>query len=142
MPSITTSSWFSASEPPPIPSTGEHEVQRAVHARGERRCGRGLRSALCEEALAPASALEDQVARGVEGSLGPVPEQVVDVDGLRCSGRPAEAGVERLAAHAHGVDLVDEDDALAAPLAGEALRAAREDAHDDRVDADERRREA
>ena len=53
-----------------------------------------------------------------------------------------EAGVERLAAHPRCVDLVDEDDALAAPLAGESFRAAREDADDDRVDADEGRREA
>ena len=49
---------------------------------------------------------------------------------------------ERLAAHADGVDLVDEDDALAAPLAGELLRLAREESHDQRVDADEGLREA
>ena len=54
----------------------------------------------------------------------------------------AEARVERLPAHADRVDLVDEDDALAAPLACEALRAPGQDAHDDGVDADEGRREA
>src|SRR6185295_3796786 len=55
----------------------------------------------------------------------------------------AAAGLaERLAAHAHGVDLVDEDDALAAPLAREPLRLPREPADRDRVHADERLREA
>ena len=52
------------------------------------------------------------------------------------------AGVQRLPAHADGVDLVDEDDALAAPLACEPLGAAGEDADDDRVDPDECRGEA
>ena len=64
------------------------------------------------------------------------------VDGLEAAGGSAEAGVERLPAHPDGVDLVDEDDALTAPLAGEPLRAPGEDADDDRVDADERRGEA
>src|SRR5207248_9066950 len=50
--------------------------------------------------------------------------------------------LQRLPPHAHGVDLVDEDDALAAPLARELLRLAREEADDQRVDADERLREA
>ena len=54
----------------------------------------------------------------------------------------AEARVERLPAHPDGVDLVDEHDALAAPLAGEPLRAPGQDAHDDGVDADEGCREA
>src|SRR2546425_9284075 len=45
--------------------------------------------------------------------------------------------LERRAARANGVDLVDEDDALAAPLARELLRLAREPADDDGVHADE-----
>ena len=64
------------------------------------------------------------------------------VGGLEAACGSSEAGVERLPAHADGVDLVDEDDALAAPLARESLRAAGEDADDDRVDADERGGEA
>ena len=47
------------------------------------------------------------------------------------------AAAERLAAHSDCVDLVDEDDALAAPLAGEPFRLPGEVADDDRVDADE-----
>ena len=57
-------------------------------------------------------------------------------------GTAAEPGVECLPPHADRVDLVDEDDALAAPLPRQLLCAAGEDAHDDCVDADERRREA
>ena len=64
------------------------------------------------------------------------------VSGLEAARRSSEAGVERLPAHADGVDLVDEDDALTAPLTGESLRAAGEDADDDCVDADERGGEA
>ena len=52
------------------------------------------------------------------------------------------AALQRLPPQSDGVDLVDEDDALAAPFAREALRLAREEAHDERVDADERLREA
>ena len=39
----------------------------------------------------------------------------------RLANRAGTAAAERLAAHADGVDLVDEDDALAAPLAREPL---------------------
>ena len=49
---------------------------------------------------------------------------------------------ERVSAHADRVDLVDEDDALAAPFPREALRLAREIANEDRVEPDERLREA
>src|SRR5207244_11461077 len=52
-------------------------------------------------------------------------------------GRGHVPAAESAAAHADRVDLVDEDDALAAPLAGELLRLARQETHDDRVDADE-----
>src|SRR5262249_37319586 len=50
--------------------------------------------------------------------------------------------LERLPAHADRVDLVDEDDALAAPLTRELLRLAREEADDQRVNADKGLREA
>src|SRR4029079_5907263 len=50
---------------------------------------------------------------------------------------PLATGAERLASHADGVDLVDEDDALAAPLAGELLGATCQEPDDDRVDPDE-----
>ena len=53
-----------------------------------------------------------------------------------------EARAQRLPAHADGVDLVDEHDALAAPLGGELLGLARQPAHEHRVHADERLREA
>ena len=66
--------------------------------------------------------------------------RVVEAERHR-AGRHA-ALAERLPAHPDGVDLVDEDDALTAPLARELLRAPGEDPHDDRVDPDERRGEA
>src|SRR3712207_8496549 len=50
---------------------------------------------------------------------GPEERDVVDRLGDRPVGRPA---AERLAAQADRVDLVDEDDALAAPLARQAPR--------------------
>src|SRR5204863_9106500 len=74
----------------------------------------------------------DVAARG-ERAVRPEEELVV---------RSGLVLAERRAAHADGVDLVDEDDALAAPLAGELLRLPREEAHDERVDADEGLREA
>ena len=86
--------------------------------------------------------LEDEIARRVERAERAVPEKIVHVGRLEAACGSSEAGVERLPAHADRVDLVDEDDALAAPLAGESLRAAGEDADDDRVDADERGGEA
>src|SRR5439155_15633373 len=58
------------------------------------------------------------------------------MDGARlvCRAAPAEGR----AAPTDSVDLVDEDDALAAPLARDALRLPREPADDDGVHADER----
>ena len=70
MPSMTTSSWLSASEPPPPIPPGNMKLSDAVHARGERRRAGGLRRALGEEALAPAAVLEDQVAGRVERAVG------------------------------------------------------------------------
>ena len=123
----------------------EDEAQGAVRPRDEGRRTLPVRGALGEEALTPVAVLEDEVAGGVERAERPEEEQVVHVVG---EGRPhaalgaSEAGIEHVPPHADGVDLVDEDDALAAPLAGEPLRAAREDPHDDRVDPDEGRGEA
>src|SRR5262249_4998063 len=61
---------------------------------------------------------------------------------LRGIDRRIGAALERLTAQPDGVDLVDEDDALPAPLAGELLRLPSEEAHDERIDADERLRES
>jgi hypothetical protein len=54
----------------------------------------------------------------------------------------ALSSAEGLAPASDGVDLVDEHDALAAPLAREPLRPPGEVADDDDVHADERLREA
>ena len=78
---------------------------------------------------------------GLQRAPGPV-EEAVAVRGGPTSRAVAHALAQRLPAHADGVDLVDEDDARAAPLARQPLRLAREVADEDRVDADERRREA
>src|SRR4029079_26387 len=120
----------------------EHEVHDVVHALRERGRAWRLRRALGEETVAPLAILEDEVAARVERAERPVEEVVVHVRRPGAAPEAAEPGVERLPAHADGVDLVDEDDALAAPLTREALRAAGEDPDDDRVDADERRRKA
>src|SRR5262249_737414 len=78
--------------------------------------------------VAPGACLEHEVAGLLERRLR-----------LRVVVRPLP---ERGAPHADGVDLVDEDDALAAPLAREPLRLAGQVANDDRVEPDERLREA
>src|SRR3954451_4359015 len=55
---------------------------------------------------------------------------------------PGIRRAERVATHSDGIDLVDEDDALAAPLLRELLRLADEEAHEDDVHPDERLGEA
>ena len=90
-----------------------------------------LRCALLEHVLAPRAALHDQVAARVDCPVRPVERR------LRIE-RPRVLPLQRLPAHPDGVDLVDEDDALAAPLTREPFRLPREVAHDQRVDADER----
>ena len=134
IPSITTSSWLRASPvPPPMPGNVKlsTEAIRVCRPEGPRRSGaRSL-----EHPLAPAPRLEDQVAAAGDRSARPEEEVVMDVRRGERSGRRAVA--ERLPAHPDCVDLVDEDDALAAPLAGKPLRLPREVADDDRVDADE-----
>ena len=82
--------------------------------------------------VAPRAGFEDHVAGRVERAVGPVEERLLDP-----GGGIARATAERRAPHAYGVDLVDEDDALAAPLARELLGLAGEPADDNRVHAQE-----
>ena len=144
MPSMTTSSWFSASEPPPPIPPGNMKFSVLFTRVIERR----TRPGDCGARSAKRRSRQRRFSRmrspeGLSAPLGPYQRRSWTSTGCDATGRAsAEAGVERLAAHADGVDLVDEDDALTAPLAGEALGAACEHADDDRVDADERRREA
>src|SRR5438034_1044804 len=90
------------------------------------------RLALGEQPVAPRAGLEDHVAGRVQRTEGPVEERLLD-----SRGGVARAAAESRAPHADGVDLVDEDDALAAPLARELLGLAGEPADDDRVHAQE-----
>src|SRR5207249_1279897 len=94
---------------------------------GPRRVRRArLRGAQLEQVLPPGAALDDQVAASVERA--PRAEELAGVCRL-VPGRAA--ALERRAARPDGVDLVDEDDALAAPLRCEPARLAREPADDD-----------
>ena len=138
IPSMTTRSWLRARPPPPpIPGKTKSSTpaSRVWRPEGPLPLGR----ARLEHALAPAARLEDQVAARVERSVRAEEEVIGDVG--RCEASDGRAAAERLPAHPDGVDLVDEDDALAAPLAGEPLRLPGEKADDDRVDPDERLRE-
>ena len=117
----------------------EHEVLDAQQPRVEPARRDGARLALVEDPVAPCLRLEDEVAGRVQRAPGSVEHRRLRVHDL---GARAHARVQRLPAHADGVDLVDEDDARAAPLARQPLGLAREVADEDRVDADERRREA
>jgi hypothetical protein len=60
----------------------------------------------------------------------------VDRGRLRARAR-AGGALQRLPAHADGVDLVDEDDALTAPLGGQLARLAGQELDRERVHADE-----
>ncbi len=121
------------------PRAAAHAGEREVECRGDSRLQAGRAETLgrtqFEHPLAPAPRLEDQIAAACDGSARPEEEVVVDVRRGEGTGRCAAA--ECLPAHPDCVDLVDEDDALAAPLAGEPLRLPGEVADDDRVDADE-----
>ena len=99
----------------------------------------GLFGPLAEHVLAPCLVLADQIATRIDRSPRPVE---LRHELLVRHPTPAGRTAKRLTAHPNRVDLVDEDDALAAPLAGQLLRLAREEAHDDRIDADEGLREA
>src|SRR5205807_540462 len=79
------------------------------------------------------------------GERSPGPEEAVVLKALAprrlSDAHPGSAGAEARAAHPYGVDLVDEHDALAAPLAGELLGLADQEHDHDHVDPDERGRE-
>ena len=143
MPSMVTSSWFSASWPmPPIIPPGKRLVDDRGHAVHPARIGaRRGRLSLREQAITPAARLEHEIAARVQRPRRPVEAMVLE-PAPRLIGVIDRGAAERRAAHADGVDLVDEDDALAAPLGGELLRLPRHVAHDQRVDADEGLREA
>src|SRR5215211_2701035 len=121
IPSMTTSSWLSASPPMPPPMPGKVKLRsplrRVCSPDGPTRSG-----ARCSNIRSR----QRRVSR-IRSPLG--------WSERACRGTAAE----RLPAHPDGVDLVDEDDALAAPLAGESLRLPGEVADDDRVDPDEGR---
>jgi len=118
----------------------DHElIDRALHAPDHRRVGRAARfGAQLEHPLAPGARLDHQVAVGRQRAGGPEEQVVVDREALV----GGESWLQRLAAQPDRVDLVDEHDALAAPLRGQLLGLARQVAHEDRVDADERPGEA
>ena len=140
MPSITTSSWLSAWPPPPMPP-GHDEALDPVDRRGDRRrqearLGVGAQR---EQLVAPRRGLQHAGRRpSVSAPHSPKNSESWIV---RVSQR-LEAAAERRAAHADGVDLVDEHDALAAPLGGQLLGLARHVADEQRVHADEHLREA
>ena len=124
MPSITTSSWLRASWPPPIMPPGNDLVDEPVQPHHEAGLD-GHRRPHREQPLTPRAGLQDQIAAGGERA----------VPGRRSTAPPCWAATgpapscprpEAGAAHADGVDLVDEDDALAAPLAGQPLGLARQ----------------
>ena len=123
---MTTRSWFSASRPIP-PIIPGITPWLTIAARRPGLGGGG--PTLGEPALAPGAGLEDHAPvaprrrRSLSGSPRPARQPPPSAD----------------AAHPDGVDLVDEDDALAAPFPREPLRLARQVAHDDRVQAEERR---
>ena len=147
IPSITTSSWFSASPPPPIPPIPGKipwltmlPILCTKFGYGEVRSG--ARCSNIQSRHAAFSMITSPL--GLIAAQRPVVGAAVHVMFTRHGAGPCDGvpPAERVAAHADGVDLVDEDDALAAPLARELLGLAGEEADDDRVDADERLGEA
>src|SRR5262249_376821 len=90
-----------------------------------------------EHVLAPRCVLADEVAARIQSAELPVEHGLDRVERLI-----VVATREGLPAHPDSVDLIDEDDARAAPLTRGLVRVPREEAHDQRVDADERLREA
>ena len=136
MPSMTTSSWLSAIWPPPPnipPATAWFTIDPSRCAQpGYGDAGSGARCAKSRSRQARVSRIMSPV--GFSAPCGPKNRKSSSDGG--CIVWSARAPP------ADGVDLVDEDDALAAPFRGELLRLAREEAHDEHVDADERLREA
>ena len=133
---MTTSSWLSAPlpwPPPNMPGTTARAIVLRRAALIDRAVGLGH---LLADVLAPLAALDDDVARGRARAARAEHRHLDVLSG--CGARAAERG----AAHADGVDLVDEDDAVAAPLAREPLGLGAHPLHGDDVHADERLREA
>ena len=120
---------------------GDHELvdralQPARRSPGRRAAGGAARIENSRSRHSRVSSSEVAVRR--QRAVVPVEQVVVDrVVAVRAGSRRRAT-----AAHADGVDLVDEDDALAAPLGREPLRLACEEADDHRIHADERLREA
>ena len=93
-----------------------------------------------EQPVAPFTGLDHQIAAGRQRAVGAVEAEVVDAgDANRIRGH---ARAQRGAALADGIDLVDEDDALAAPLARKPLGLPRHVAHGEDVHPDEHPGEA
>jgi hypothetical protein len=119
----------------------EHVAGDVVAHRRERRREhvRARLRARGEQPVAPVAALDDDVARARERAPRPVERGLLEA-GAADRLEPV-AALERLAAHADRVDLVDEHHALPAPLAREPAGLADQEHHDDDVHADERLRE-
>src|SRR5439155_3700125 len=100
-----------------LAATAEHPGGAALVEDPSQARGRGRGLALRKQPVAPRAGLEDHVAGRVERAPVAEEERVLETRS-RVAGRAAEG----LAPHADGVDLVDEDDALAAPLPRELLR--------------------
>src|SRR6476659_662862 len=126
-PSITTSSWFSAIWPLPPPNMppGPGTALLANRTKRDGPGRSGARSSNCFSRHARVSSTRSVACSNVGSSNPPMT-------------LPPPRELRRI----HGVDLVDEDDALPAPLAREPLRLAREVADEDRVEPDERLGEA
>ena len=127
-PSICTSSWLRARPPPmpPIPPgimKSLTRMRRPSIAAGYMGSGASLREAKSCSRQAAVSRITS-------------PPAVIEPHG------PYSGAAQRLAAHADGIDLVDEDHAGAAPLAGELARLADQEHDDDDVHPYERLREA
>src|SRR5207248_811267 len=104
----------------PVAAPAEHPAaeapQAVAEALDERRVDvPGLGLPQREEPLAPGGGLDDQVAGRGEGAVRAEEAEIVDA-GRQAPLVAGHAAAEARPAHADGVDLVDEDDALAAPL--------------------------
>ena len=141
IPSITTSSWLSASRrPPPMPPGNmkfEHAHHPGLEAVSAGGCGarwekRRSRQARVSRIRSPDGLSAPDRPKKRQSSAWPIVVRR----------RTAEPRAERLPPHPDRVDLVDEDDALAAPLPRQPLGLPGDVADDDRVNADERRGKA
>ena len=151
IPSIWTSSWLSAS-PAAHPTHHAREDVRFWIPGGlrDQRWERGPRSSARSANRRSRHARVSRIRSPVGVSEPHGPEEAVVLEALAADAKAAGghpghargAGAEACAAHPDRVDLVDEHDALAAPLARQLLGLADQEHHDDHVDADECRGEA